>query len=218
MRLLIACSAFFISVSLFAQGGHSRRFEVLQSPDSFYFKIQCQTSNIKYSEIETSTEIDYDPINQFPYYSLNLAAEQMDSIWINFELLRMPSKGHLMIYYLDNMNTPFFLSVLSPDSLSGAAKSHWKWQIPLQKGSVQYFVAMLSTKPFENPPLLVSSLEMTLGSFLFRQKNVFGNGMVPPEPLWRLLPGNYPGAEWEKGFFDTENFAYLPVLFFISCL
>lgn len=197
------------------QSGHLPRFEKLENPDS----LQIGFSSVYYSGnsataiVDTCT-LEYDPVNQFPYYSIRANTSYSgDSVFCVVNIQRFPENGNLLLYWLDGENTPRILASLSVGE--GAASNQHLWRIPLLKGSSSYFVAILSSKPFKNPENLIAGLEFTYGSFIFRQREVLGSGQIPALPQWRLFQNNYTGVEWEPSLLQSDQFAWLPVVFTI---
>jgi len=199
--------------NILAQSGHSTRFELLEQADSFSFQLQLVT-NLNDSIAHPTAVITtaYDPINQYPYIHVVCDSSTADTVWLDVMLHQRHKHGYMTIYHLDHENRPQWLGELNHEADS---LSH-QWRMPVTAGSIQYVVAMLSAHPVDRAEDKVASLEMTNGSFLYRQRSVFGEGQVGPLPWWQLLTGDKAGIAWESARFPDTPGAYLPVLFYIQ--
>ena len=207
---------FFMSAFQAAgQSGHSTRFEKLKNPDSLQLGLTAiVVTGDSVSTIRDTCTIEYDPINQYPYYSFRENTSfDGDTVFLGVNLKRLPVKGNLLLYWLDSEDNPRFLASLTSDE--GTLSNKYNWRLPLLKGSTSYLVAILSTRPFTDPENLIAALEFTHGSFIFRQREVLGSGQIPALPQWRLLQNNSTGVEWEPSLLQSEQFAWLPVVFTI---
>jgi hypothetical protein len=195
-----------------AQSGHFARYERLKDPDSLSLQIHTVVLKAGTSTVSAdSCVLSYDPVNQFPYYRLTqLGSDPLDSVQVVLRA-ELPVACHLLVYWLDPENTTHFLSSIAAGTPANIQESTWK--VPLYAGSLSYLVVLLSNHPVSSPEDLLSNLELTQGSFLFRQRQLFGKGQLPALPTWRLFQEGPPGVQWESFLFKEKQFTYLPVLF-----
>jgi hypothetical protein len=216
MKNILCCLVTLYALRAAGQSGHLPRFEKLQNPDSLQIGLSAMMVSGDSAFVLTDTcTLEYDPVNQYPYYSIRACTSYSgDSVFCVVNIQRFPEKGNLLLYWLDGENTPRFLASLSVSE--GAASNQQLWRIPLLKGSTGYFVVILSSQPFKDPENLIAGLEFTYGSFIFRQREVLGSGQIPALPQWRLFQNNYTGVEWEPSLLQSEQLAWLPVVFTIQ--
>lgn len=215
MKYLMTC-VFVLPVMLLAgQGGHSFRFEKLVKPDSLHLEVSTIVfSGGKQIGGKDTCSLQYDPINQFPYYQLlHTRNSHDDSLFLDVRISSFRGKGNLLLYWLDSDDIPHILASMCGDSLPVSPDRSWRLKLPA--GSVTYLVGLLSNQPVNDPAGLLSSMEFTYGSLIYRQKQVFGSGQIPANPEWRLFLSKHTGAEWEPSMLQSSHFAYLPILFSI---
>jgi hypothetical protein len=203
-----------VAHGLLAQSGHSMRFESLQNPDSLLFELTLITASADtHAAPKISINTAFDAINQYPYLNVACQAATQDTVWFDMKMNRWHEYGHLTLYALDHKNQAQFIAAMHRDTAEDVA---WQWRIPLDSNSVQYVVAVLSAAPLLDAEIKLSSLEMTNGSFLYRQRRIFGAAQVSPMPWWRLVTGERVGIEWEHAQFPATPEAYLPIVFYLQ--
>jgi hypothetical protein len=205
----------FFSAQLWCQGGHLRRFENLYQPDSLCLEI----SSIQFKKGHSTEKIDtfsieYDLLNQYPYYTRTNARVNFDSVITHIKITRIPKMGSLLLFWFDSHNTPVCLSDINISRLKN--NDNLEWITPSHRGGVHYLCALLSNEPVRDAIGVIEGMEFSSGSFFYRQKKAFGPGLINAKPEWRLIQSHRIGVEWEPVVFDGVQLAYLPLLFVIS--
>ena len=186
------------------------KFEILKEPEVMelqIFESSKETGNdsILYGRIELS----YDFINQYPYYKIFASKE--DSVSLNITLKKLPSTGFVYVYALNVPNSPQMRAIFEVDKASLANGKKQTFTISISK--ISYFVVSFANKEITDMSERLKDMELTFGSFLFRQNSILGNELLWPNRKWHFLPVEKLGFEIEKGLVSGEIQFIVPITF-----
>jgi len=147
------------------------------------------------------TKQAYDFKNQYPYYTITGSTLVGDSI--AFALTHLPREGYLYVYSLDPNNTPvlhYTLELGGKGKLSEVPQFLFRVEAPGIYGLCFLFLKKKLNKPED----MIAGMEMTHGSFLFRQDGLFGDLLLLPNKKWRMM-NRHTGFEMDAEYIKKEE-------------
>jgi hypothetical protein len=178
------------------------QFEKIKDADSLGISIHYKRFSKKsHCRAKLEGKLRYDFINQYPYYELPFP--QLTGDTLEFELERFPAAGHLYVYSISPMNTALMHKYIALDVYG--LQTHVPYPLlEFTEPGIYHFCFLYSRTPLEQPERLVMAMEMTQGTFLFRQQAMLENILLLPQRKWQLLGAGF-GATFDPALFKQKE-------------
>lgn len=209
MRMLLLSWLIFLSYcTVEAQG--PPHFEQIQNADTLDFEL-VQKRHTRKSSCRTIIEGEprFDFQNQYPYYQLPFPQVIGDSIELVFK--HLPKTGYVYVYSIDPQNSPvLYKNVPYKIKEIKPGDKFFVSEVFLQ--GPHHFCVLYAHAPIKDPERFFEAMELTQGTFLFRQHAMYGNKLLPPQRAWQLKPdgfGVYFNQQIFQGIDDGKILVYL---------
>lgn len=191
---------------------------IVPSGDSVQFTIQqvrldSVRSKLDYANI--NPKLMYDFGFQYPYYQTD-GKKWKTGDQLQFNFSQLPSKGFLYIFSVDGTNTPEILPTIKLDSTTKfplvypeKAKA-----LTFKVAGTERICVWYATKAIPNVDKLIMGIELTMGSFVYRNNGQLGSRLVLPSFGWHLNDKQY-GFTTNPLFFQFTENNVLPLI--IEC-
>lgn len=173
--------------------------------------LSCKQDG-KDSSLYHSVELAYDYKNQYPYYKF--FASKGDSIDLNIVFRELPPTGFIYIYSLNVSDSPQMRAIFDIEKTALTEGKTKPFTLPLSE--LSYFSVAFANKEIADIGDRLKNMELTFGSFLFRQNSILGNDLLWPNRKWHFHTLEKLGFEIEKGLVSGEARLVVPVTFKIT--
>lgn len=203
-KILLVTALMLSFIGAFAQSGS--HFEKLDHADTIQIAlIQKRHAKKSFCKTVVEAELRYDFQNQYPYYQLPFPVLVGDSL--EFSLEHFPGEGYLYVYSLSPQNVPVLHQsvALRADGLQAKVPA---FMFQVGSPGTHHLCFLYSRKPIQQPERFVGAMEMTMGTFLFRQYAMLGSMLITPQRNWYLLDEEI-GLAFDPKVFSSSQSAIL---------
>lgn len=208
--------AVFFTFRLSAQSDLSKSDVSLGDTLQFTMKqvmVDSIHSKITYTNI--NPKLVYDFKSQYPYYQTE-GKRWRTGDQIQLDFTHLPSKGILYFFSVDGTNTPEILPEIKLDSsikLPLVYPDTLK-ALTFKVSGTERICIWYAPKPVSNIEKLIMGIELTMGSFAYRNNGQLGNRLVLPSYGWNFNDKQFGFATNTAAFKFAEN-NVLPII--IEC-
>jgi hypothetical protein len=170
-------------------------------------------SKITYANV--NPKLVYDFGSQYPYYQTEGKKWRTgDQIQLDFS--HLPSTGILYLFSVDGSNTPLILPEIKLDTsikLPHVYPNNLK-ALTFKVTGTERICIWYAPKPIPNIEKLIMGIELTMGSFAYRNNGQLGRRLVLPSYGWHLNVKQF-GFSTNKSLFQFAENNVLPII--IEC-
>ena len=197
----------------FSQGDTIR--PVAQVADTLTFSIQqvkMDSGKTRVMSAAVKPLLTYDYKYQYPYYLVESKKWQVGD-HLQFHFTNLPSRGYVYVFRVDGENTVKMLPMIRIDN---AAKQNFIYPdalkaLRLEATGKERICLWYSTDPIAAAEKIIGGIELTMGSFVYRNNGQLGKNLLLPGFGWHLEDAKF-------GFVTTPRFFPLPDSFILPVI
>ncbi len=212
-NIIVTIQLCMLIVPAFCQKDTIKKINLFSDTLSFSIQeVKTDSSNKRVLFVPVKSQLVYDFKYQYPYYQVESKKWQPGD-QVRFHFMHLPSKGYIYVFSVDGENNVKTLPVINinstvkkpfnyPDSLKTLTfKVNGKERICLWycPDSIPYVES------------LISGIELTMGSFVYRNNGQLGKSLLLPGFGWHLNNSSF-------GFVTTPKFFHLPESFILPVI